>query len=129
LRCDFAFSHAQVFPDYQDHFEEGHGGYTPSREEIYPRGCIYDVRTLRTQVTLCGQEIELVTHRGGPLEVYREYEEQPGLYRFLGYYDALCVEKGLRGFIEKLHPVVIRHLDMVRDTRERAGLLRGAETW
>lgn len=84
--------------------------------------------TIRTPFSLDDLQMELVTFRGGQTEVYREYQDTPGLFQFLGYYPDLCVQ-GQSHLARVIQPQVSRHQRQCCEAYQRAGLLPGAEMW
>ena len=78
-----------------------------------------------TETTIDGTAWEVVTHKGGRTEIYREYEDIPGLPQFLGYYDELCRDTEVA---EAIQPAVVAHLLGHRDFW-RTNYLPGAERW
>jgi len=77
-----------------------------------------------TKTTLRGREWEVATWKGGKTEIYREYEDAPGLMQFLGYYEDVCRDAQIT---EQIQPVVVAHL-LAFKTYWRS-FLPGAEVW
>lgn len=79
------------------------------------------VRTIHTSTK--GINFELTTFRGGKLEVYREYADQPGMFEFLGYYQDLASSP----VAAQVHPFIAAHQAVCRQACE--GWLPGAAAW
>jgi hypothetical protein len=78
-----------------------------------------------TETVINGAAWEVVTHKGGRTEVYREYADIAGLPQFLGYYEDICRDDEVA---EAIQPVVVAHLQAHREFW-RTNYLPGAECW
>lgn len=66
---------------------------------------------------------ELVTYKGGKVEVYRGYADQPELMQFLGYYEDLCATE----IGALIHSKVVKHVEEHRNYWRK--FLPGAVSW
>jgi len=70
-------------------------------------------KVAQTFATIEGKRYEMTTWKAGRVEVYQEYQDQPGLFQFLGYYQEMPMLPPVLG--AALHEVYEAHQAQIQD--------------